>query len=155
MARARKAAGACLLAFLSGIGSGCYMNVPVATTPVAGNTLVLDLNDNGRVALGPRIGAAASTVEGVLESRTDTSYELSVTAVSYMNGQTNRWTNEPLSVLNSFVSQTQQRKFSRSRTALAAGLAVGGVLAFALTRSLLGSGSPGTTPGGDGGGTGQ
>ena len=131
------------------------MNVPVATAPVTGSTLVLDLNDNGRVALGPRLGDAASAVEGILQSRTDTSYELSVTSVSYINGQTNRWTNEPLSVSSSFVRQTQERKFSGTRTALAAGIAAGGVLAFALTRGLIGSGSPDKTGNGGGDGTGQ
>ena len=143
-----------LLVFLSGMQSGCYATIPVASQPVTGSTLVLALNDNGRAALGPSIGAAVESVEGTLQSHSDSAYVLRVTGVSYMNGQTNRWTNEPLTISNQFVREAQERRLSRSRTALAAGLAVGGLVLFAATRGLLGFGDPGKEPG-PGGGEGQ
>lgn len=116
---------------------------------------MLALNDNGRVALGPSIGQAAESVEGTLQAHTDSAYLLRVTGVTYLNGQTNRWTSEPLNVPNQFVSVAQERRFSRSRTALATALAAGGVVLFALTRNLLGLGGPGRDPGPGEGGTGQ
>lgn len=116
---------------------------------------MLALNDNGRVALGPSIGQAAESVEGTLQAQTDSAYLLRVTGVTYLNGQTNRWTSEPLTVANQFVSVAQEKKFSRSRTALAAALAAGGVFAFALTRNLFGLGNPDRDPRPGEGGTEQ
>lgn len=105
--------------------------------------IVLTLNDNGRAALGPRIGASVESVEGTLDARSDSSYTLRMTGVTFTNGQTNKWTNEPLMVPNQFVGEAAERQLSRSRTALAAGLALGSVVLFAATRGLLGSGDPG------------
>lgn len=112
---------------------------------------MLTLNDNGRAALGPRIGASIESVEGTLDSRSDSAYSLRMTGVTFTNGQTNKWTNEPLMVPNQFVSEAAERQLSRSRTALAAGLALGGIVLFAATRGLLGIGDPGKDPGGNGG----
>src|SRR3954468_15295797 len=102
-ARRSRLAGAALLVFLSGFTSGCYAVTPLQTAPVPGSTLVMDLTDNGRVALGPSLGSAASQVEGVLQSKTDSAYVLAVTQVGYLNGQSNRWTNEPLTIRSDLV----------------------------------------------------
>ena len=134
-------AGAALLVFLSGFTTGCYTVVPLQTMPVPGNTLVMDLNDQGRSALGASIGSAASQVEGVLQSKTDSAYVLGVTRVGYLNGQSNRWTNEPLTIRSDLVRELRQRTFSRSRTALVTGIAVGALAAFIATTSLIGSGN--------------
>ena len=146
--------GALVLVFLCGIQSGCYANIPVAAQPVPGSTIVLTLNDNGRAALGPKIGAAVESVEGTLDSHSDSAYVLRMTGVTYMNGQTNKWTNEPLTVSTQFVGEAAERHFSRSRSALTAGIVLGGVVLFAATRGLLGFGDPGKDPG-NGGGEGQ
>ena len=108
---------------------------------------MLTLNDNGRAALGPRIGASVESVEGTLDTRSDSSYTLRMTGVTFTNGQTNKWTNEQLMVPNQFVSEAAERQLSRTRTALAAGLALGSVVLFAATRGLLGLGDPGKDPG--------
>lgn len=136
---------------LTGFASGCYTAVPMASAPVPGQVLVMDLNDRGRVALGPSIGDAATRVEGTLDRRTDSAYVVKVNSVVYMNGSNNRWTNEPLTIQSDLVRELRERKFSRSRTfALAAG-AVGAAAAFIATRGLLGSGSPDNNKGsGDG-----
>jgi len=144
---AGKRAAALAVVFLCGIQSGCYANVPVPVQPVPGSTIVLTLNDNGRAALGPRIGASVESVEGTLDTRSDSSYTLRMTGVTFTNGQTNKWTNEQLMVPNQFVSEAAERQLSRTRTALAAGLALGSVVLFAATRGLLGLGDPGKDPG--------
>ena len=73
---------------------------------------MLALNDNGRAALGPKIGAAVESVEGTLASHSDSGYVLRMTGVTYMNGQTNKWTNEPLTVSNQFVGEARSASFA-------------------------------------------
>ena len=116
-----------------------------------GQVLVMDLNDNGRVALGPSIGPAATRIEGLLDSRTDSAYVVKVSSVVYMNGSNNRWTNEPLTIRSDLVRELRERKFSRSRSMLLAAGIVGGTVAFIASRGLLGFGTPNTDKGpGDG-----
>src|SRR5689334_20285554 len=94
---------ACVLGFLAGVTTGCYVYTPVASPPVPGQQLLLSLNDQGRVGLGPSIGSASAQVEGVLQPGMDSAYSLKVVSVSYLNGQRNKWSDEPLVVSRSFV----------------------------------------------------
>lgn len=149
----RRVVRGCVLAFLLGVSSGCYTYPPLVTTPSPGVELRLDLNDRGRVGLGTLIGPAATKVEGVLRSPPDTAYELGVTYVTYVQGQSNRWNGEHLTVPKDFVATTTQRTFSMSRTWLTAAVVGGGIAALIASRSLSGRGSPGSG-GGDGGGGG-
>lgn len=149
--RRRRFAGALLLAFLNGVASGCYVNTPIVAAPAPGDRLDLELNDRGRVGLGENIGPAAINVEGLFQSQTDSAYLIKVASVVYVNGQSNKWNGEQLSVQKDFVKDVSERKFSRSRSFLAGGILTGVVLAFALTRSLLGAGNSDRDPGGGGG----
>ena len=150
----RRIAGGFLLAFLSGVASGCYVNTPVVTAPVAGTQLDMELTDRGRVGLGESIGPAATTVEGTLQSQTDSAYMIRVASVGYVNGQSNKWNGEPLTIQKEFVKDVSERRFSRSRSFLAAAIVTAGVVAFAITRNLLGAGNSDRDNGG-GGGNGQ
>lgn len=140
--RAKRFAGACLLAFLSGVSSGCYVYTPVSSAPAPGSTLVLGLNDQGRVTLGPSVGPSAQTVMGTLRSRNDSAFELSVNSVVYLNGQSNKWSGEPLVVQTNLVQDTKQRKFSRGRTWMTVALSSAAVVGFAVTRGLFASQTP-------------
>lgn len=152
--KARTARG-CVLGFLLGVSSGCYVYPPVVTTPSPGVELRLDLNDRGRAALGDLIGPSAVKVEGVLRSPPDTAYVLGVTSVTYSRGNANKWSGEPLTVSKDFVVNTTQRTFSRSRTWLTAGGMAAGLAVLIATRGLFGRGSePPDTGGGGGGGGG-
>lgn len=148
-----RAAGGCLLAFLLGVSSGCYVYPPVVSTPSPGVELRLDLNDRGRSALGPTIGSSAVNVEGVLKSPPDTAYVLGVTSVTYISGQANRWSGEPVTVSKNFVANTTQRTLSKSRTWLTIAIAAAGAVALAASVGLGGGGSSLPDPGGGGGGT--
>lgn len=138
----KRFAGGCLLAFLMGITSGCYTYAPMQPSTPPGSVVILGLNDQGRVSLGASVGPAAQTIEGKLESRTDSAYVLSVNSVSYFNGGTNKWSGEPLTVGRMMVQDVKERQFSRSRTFVAVAAATAGVLAFVLTRSLFSNSSP-------------
>lgn len=123
--------------------AGCYASIPLRGTPQAGTTVVLDLNDRGRVALGEQIGPSATTVEGQVAAANDTSYSLRVSSVSYLNGQSNRWSGEPLTVPTSLVSQAKLRTFSRSRTALLGAAAVAALAILIKSTNLIGNSSGG------------
>ena len=138
--RMRRGWSALMLAGLSPL-AGCYVNRPVTTAPAPGTTLVLDLSDRGRVALGDRIGQSAATIEGVLQSPSDTVYQLRVSSVTYLNGQSNRWSGESLAVPLSLIPQARYRELSRSRTtAVGVGIAAAIVALFANTNFLGGGG---------------
>jgi hypothetical protein len=142
---------------LAGVSSitGCYTQRPVTGAPPPGTTVVLDLSDRGRVALGDSIGTAASRIEGVVQSSSDSSYVLRVSSVQYLNGQSNRWSGEPLSVRTDLIGRTRERQFSRSRTwALGLGVAAA-ILTVALTTDLFGRGTLGRSNDGSGPGNEQ
>ena len=141
---------ACVLSFLMGVSTGCYKYTPVAAPPATGSQLLLDLNDRGRVGLGGLIGPSSKAVEGLLQPGPDTVFNLKVVSVSYLNGQRNQWSGEPLSVSRDFVRDVRARQFSKSRTVLTAGSIVGATVLFIITRGLIGSGNPGTERGGGG-----
>jgi hypothetical protein len=144
-----------LLSFCLGVANGCYAYVPVASTPAPGSILSLQLNDNGRAALGTTLGPTVDKVEGSVESASDSSYVLRMKSVTFFNGQTSNWTGESVTVGKQYVNNTNRRVFSNSRTTLAVVGAVGAVVAFIATRGVLGSGTPDTDGGGGGPPTGS
>lgn len=111
-------AGAWAVLLATGVSSlaGCYSTRPLTTAPVPGSTVVFDLNDRARVQLGDRIGPSAASIEGVVQSRSDSDYVISISSVKYLNGQTNQWSGERFSLSPALVTQAWQREFSRSRT---------------------------------------
>ncbi|HUQ19127.1 MAG TPA: hypothetical protein VM099_05890 [Gemmatimonadaceae bacterium] len=112
--------------------------------------MAIDLNDQGRLGLGQDIGPAAKQVEGTVRKDTDSAYALSVRKVSYLNGQSNPWTGEQLTVRKSYIGFAQERKYSRSRSYLAAAAAIGAAAALILTRTVFAPGSAPRDPGGVG-----
>lgn len=133
--------GGCLLAFLLGVTSGCYVYGPAPATTVPGTRLLLELNDRGRVGLGNSIGPTSQVVEGTVQSNTDSAYSLLVRRVEYLNGQSNAWNGEPLIVPMEFVGRARERTFSAGRTWVTAGAMALAVAAFISSRGLLGFGS--------------
>lgn len=137
----------CLLVFLLGVTSGCYVYSPAPPSPARGTRLLLELNDRGRVALGDSIGPSGRVVEGTVTANSDSAYSLRVVRVGYLNGQSNNWNGEPLVVPKDLVGNVKERRLSKSRSWLTAtGVSVA-VVAFIATRGLFGFGSEGREPG--------
>jgi hypothetical protein len=134
-------------AFLVAVLSGCYVYSAAPAAPPPGTYLLLDLTDRGRVALGDSIGSGARALEGTAVSSTDSAYSLRVTRVSYLNGQSNSWTGERLVVPRDLVTNAKEKRFSRSRTWIAAAAVGAGLVAFIASRGLLGFGSGGSDGG--------
>ena len=138
-----------LVVVLLGVGTGCYVYAPAAQ-PAAGSRLLLELNDQGRVGLGDSIGPSGEVVEGTMTSESDTAYSLRVVRVGYLNGQSNYWNGELLTVSRTFVNRAMERRHSSRRTWLTVSGITAATVLFIATRGLLGFGS-----GGDGGGPGD
>lgn len=137
---------------LSGV-TACYSTVPLQPAPAPGTRVVLDLNDQGRVELGDRIGPGAMTVGALLDARTDTSMQVRVRSVSYLNGQTNTWSGESMTIPTRLVGQARQQNFSRTRSASVGAAIVAGIVLIITKTNLIGSSSGGTREPGGGGGS--
>lgn len=128
--------------------SGCYTNRQIMAAPSPGSTVVLDLNDRARVQLGDRIGPSVASIQGVVQTGSDTGYVLNISSVRYLNGQSNQWSGERFTISPGLVTQAWQRQFSRSKTtALGLGIAAA-LLAAVLSTDLFGEsrGTPPVTP---------
>jgi hypothetical protein len=134
---------------VSSLLSGCYTLQPAAgVTPEIGDELAFDINDVGRVGLGPSMGPEIAQVQGRLISRENAEYLVGVTAIRTLRGGDQVWTGEQVRIKSEYVGSTYQRHFSKGRTIT---LGVAGVAAFGfiITRSLLGAGQetdPGKVP---------
>lgn len=135
---------------LVAIASGCYVYTAAPSAPAPGTELVLALNDRGRAGLGDSIGSGAEVVEGKSVPSPDSAYSLLVSRVSYLSRQSNDWNGERLVVPKLFVAGAQERRFSRGRTGVAAGLVAAAVVGFISSRGLLGFGSTSSEPPGGG-----
>lgn len=96
------------------------------------------------------MGPGVRRISGRVLESTDTALVLSVTSVQYL--ETNvpaRWTGERVVIARDYISETGERRLSRSRSLIMAGL----VLAAAIAASLIaiegfGDDNPGDRPGG-------
>ena len=121
--------------------SSCYTFIPVASqAPLLGSSVVLDITDAGRASLGGTMGPEIGEIEGRLVSMDASEYTLAVSVVRFLRGGEQTWTGERVRVKNEFVSTVKEKKFSRRRTAVIAGVALGVVAVF-VTRAIVGSGS--------------
>lgn len=121
--------------------SACYTLEPVrGSTPPLGTRIALDVNDQGRVALGGSMGPEIDRVEGRLLEHDNGEYLLGVTSVSLLRGGVQMWNGEQVVVKPEFVSSVYERRFDKVRSGLLAAAIVGGVVAIA-SQNLLTSGT--------------
>jgi hypothetical protein len=147
----RRVSGAVLLVILA-FQNACYVYAPAAAPELRpGVRYSFDVTDQGRVGLGANLGAGVTSIEGQLVELNQESYVLSVARVQTIAAGVSHWTGEKVNLRRDFVSTVHERRFSRQRTAVAVGIALGSALAFALTRTILGRGAdsrgPDDTPG--------
>ena len=116
---------------------GCYVTTPLERpAPSTGEVVVLQISDQGRVALADRLGAGVSRVQGRVQTASDDRLSLRVASVGYISGETNRWSGESVSIDRAYVGTTQLRRLSRSRTWTAIGATTVVVGAFIASRGL-------------------
>lgn len=121
--------------------AGCYTLQPVGTgVPPVGQRVAFDVNDAGRIALGPLIGPEIAQIEGRLLSNGTEDYLVAVSTVRLLRGGEQIWAGEQVRIRPEHVALTYERRFSRSRT-LALAATAGGLAAVLIGRSLVGGGS--------------
>ncbi len=144
VARAQQARSAVAAALLLPTATGCYSYLPVWNRePASGSEISLTLTDHGRVALSDRLGPGARTIRGRLSEVVDSAYTIKVSGVTYIDSRTAKWTNESVYVSKNDVGGIEERRLSKSRTWLAAGVAVG---AAALATLIVIKGTAGPSP---------
>jgi len=119
---------------------GCYAYQPIQSAPAPGMTLSMVMTDQGRVLLGSRIGESVREIQADLDSVTPSGFAVRMRTTVTLNGAVQRWVGEPLLVPAQAVTNVRERRFSRTRTAIAVGGTIGAFAAFVATRSLLGKG---------------
>jgi hypothetical protein len=150
----RRVRGAVAILLLLPSVTGCYRYVPVSEpATVAGTEVSLGITDRGRVALAGQVGPGARRLRGRLTQATDSLIVISLTSVEYLGaGSAARWAGEAVTVSRDFVSDIAQRRLSRSRSWLTAGVFV--LLAAGVsTIAIVGFGNDGGSdrpPGGGG-----
>lgn len=117
---------------------GCYVYTPVYTSaPPTGESVVLNISDRGRVALGERLGPGVISIRGRVNSVAEEQLSLNVASVGYISGETSLWSGEAMSLSREYVSHVQVRKLSKSRTWMVVGATTVVVGTFIATRGLL------------------
>lgn len=133
----RVRAGAALLLLLPSIG-GCYRYVPVSeTSPTTGTDIAVGISDRGRVALFSQLGPGVRRLRGRLMRMTDSALVLGVSAVEYVGAASAaQWTGEVVSVPREYVTDVGERRLSRTRSWLMAGVVA--LLAAAVSTIAIG-----------------
>ena len=124
--------------------AGCYTMQPLVGSrpePAPGTRLIIELTDAGRVAMANQMGTEVARFESRLVRQTDSAYVLSVSMVVGAWGAQARWNGEQVMLRTDYVRTIGERRFSAGRTALAAAGATASIMAFVLTRNLLGGGN--------------
>jgi hypothetical protein len=136
--------------------AGCHTYVPLATPqPAPGTQLSLVLNDEGRAQTMRQVGPYTARIEGQLVQATESDYVVGVTGVVDLRGARSKWTGETVPLPRSYVMQTFERRYSRSRTALLVTVIASGLVAFVTSWNLLGFGGSSGSDGGGGDQNGQ
>lgn len=132
--------------------SGCYTYSAQTAAGISTNALVsADITDAGRVALGERVGPEVQRLEGKVVQRTDTSFRVLVSKVTYLSGSTDQWQGQEVSLRTQDVKSLTQRSYSKSRTALLIGAMAAALIVTVLGLNFLGitSGDPTGDKGGN------
>ncbi len=125
---------------------GCYVNVPLSTTPDPGSRVHVLLTDQGSVDLAQYLGRNIGSVDGRLLSGSDSTLTLSVAQVTSRSGDENYWKGETVNLPRHSVATVQGRKLTFWRSGLVGSALVGG-LAIIVGSGIIGnSGGRTTTP---------
>jgi hypothetical protein len=134
---------------LCALPAGCYgYYSPVAGGPLANRPVQLTLTDSGAVVLAPRVGPSVEVLSGTLLESTNESYLLAVATVLNRYGEETTWKGERVEIARRLVIRVEERRFSRSRTALFTGLLSAALISVEQAFLGRGNGAPGPSPGG-------
>jgi hypothetical protein len=122
--------------------SACYAYAPmVSTTPQPGQRVALAISDQGRAAMGDRLGSGVLTVEGRLAGVEANELVVGVERVKLIGGAANTWSGEQVRLPRDYVARIEERRLSPRRTLIAVAASAAIVAAVIVTANLVGFGS--------------
>jgi hypothetical protein len=110
----------------------CYTLKPVqgGVIPTIGSRIAVDINDQGRVALGGLMGPEIRQIEGRLVRNETAEIEVAVSMVRMLRGGEQTWTDEKVRVSKEHISMYYEKELSRGRTVAASAAGVGLIVIF-------------------------
>lgn len=133
------------IAAFAALMTGCYTYPARPLSEVSPMAVVsAQISDVGRVALAERVGSGVARIDGEVVQNGDTAIRLMVTEVRFLNGLSNKWQGQELTLRPQDVRSVSQRTFSRQRTVAAVIIgALAAAAIFAVGFTGLFSGDPG------------
>lgn len=117
----------------------CQAYTPIALEPDATGRIVrVTLTPVGSAASFGKLGTGVGQLEGRLGGIDDSTLTMSVSQVSRLGSDADRWTGENVTIPRSSVASIEMRHLAVGRSLLAAGAVVGGTI---LVGQSIGSGS--------------
>ncbi len=145
-----------LLALAPVVLPACYHYVATEAALDPGLQIEVELSDAGRVGMTSAVGPETGSIQGTLQSRSDSGIVMRVSQVLGEYGGVTKWEGELVTIRPEYVRSLRERKFSATRTAVLAVAAGAGLVAFVATRDLLGiGGSPSSNNNNNNGGSTQ
>lgn len=124
--------------------TACYTQQPLGTAVPAPTTrIIARLTDSGAVAVGPSVGPGALEIEGVVATADEAAWNLNLLRVGYRGGSSVIWNRELVSFPRNSLAFVTEKKVSRSRSWLAAGLVAAGAILASQLFSHRGADEPG------------
>lgn len=133
-----------LFPFVAILLCGCYVNVPMSTTPDPGQRVHVALTDQGSVDLAQYLGRNIASVDGRLLGGTDSTLSLSVSQVSTRAGEDHFWKGEKVNLPRHTIATVEGRKLSFWKSGLVASALVAGI-AFVAASGVTGNSGGKTT----------
>jgi hypothetical protein len=122
--------------------TGCYESLAVRSSVVpAGTEVSLAITDRGRVALGKQLGEGVTRLNGRVAQASDSLYVVKVSSVEYVAAPIGHWSGEEINVSRDYIASVAERRLSRKRSWLMAGIVVGAIAVVALGVKIIGGGS--------------
>ena len=124
------------------VSAGCYNYRPLTTpTPEAGAYIAVTLSDAGSEALARYLGPSVYVVRGRCVSSNEQGLLVSVASVETKRGVETSWAGETVMLPADAVVSLDERRLSKGRSLLLAGVGAGGLVATSLAFSLIGGGT--------------
>ena len=120
--------------------TACYTQRPLVT-PVPGpaTRIIAQVTDSGAVAIGGPVGAGALEVEGIVATADATVWNLNLLRVDYRGGTSVVWNRELVSFPRNALSNVSEKRLSKRRSWLVAGLVTAGAFLASRMFSQLGA----------------
>ncbi len=137
----------CRGAVLFAASTACYTQQPlVSSIPAPATRIIAQVTDSGAVAIGGPVGPGALEVEGIVATADEAVWNVNLTRVDYRGGSSVVWNKELVAFPRNALSHVNEKRVSKSRSWMAAGLIAAG--AFLASRAFTEIGSSGDGPGG-------